>query len=223
MASASRLPGQPTSMREFAHGTANAVPQAVTHALAAGVVSVLVLAAPAAQAQSAPPQLPAAPASDPPNDKSPGVAFGLSFGVTALSVGSLALLSTGEIDGAFPGIALGTALAGIVVGPSVGHCYVGRCVTTAGIIRLAGAGAVAASTLLWFARCGFAEGDCEDLAYQVGLLGGAGAFVAGTIWDIASAPGAARRRNREHRLLVVPTAVSAGDRTLPGLALLGDF
>jgi hypothetical protein len=127
-------------------------------------------------------------------EKSEGTALALSLGGTAAS---LAMLAVGENQandslGVIGGI-------GIWVAPSFGHWYAGKPWTHGLTLRLAGAGAIVVGAVLLIS-CIDGEGDCEDGPLVVLLVGGAGAFVAGGVYDIATAGSSVRAHNQRLRV-----------------------
>jgi hypothetical protein len=130
-----------------------------------------------------------------PGEKSPGIALSLSLGVT---VGSYVLAVAGE-ETQSDGLSTVGAL-GIFLGPTVGHWYAGKGWTDGLTLRLAGLGAVMVGVILLL-DCGF-EGSCsdgEESPAAIVMVLGAGAYVGGTIYDIATAPGSARAYNARLR------------------------
>jgi hypothetical protein len=162
---------------------------------------------------------PEQPAGEVPEIKSPGTALALSLG------GTVAAYALAGLGGASESGPLGAAGSlGIWLAPSLGHWYAGRGWTPGLKWRLGGAGAAVIGMMWFFTDC-IGDGCNED--FHPGLfmmLGGGGAFVGGTIHDIATAPEAARQYNlraagRVQGLSVRPT-VGAGRA---GLALGGRF
>ncbi len=156
------------------------------------------------------------------HEKSPQTALGLSAGVFA--GGAIALvaarLAENESSGLRGTLAV-AGLAGIAIGPMLGHAYAGDAWNTGLQIRLGslavvgvGAVVVVTSCLFNFKRsdppgCGIGGG----LAV-IGLFG----LAVGTVFEIVDAPDAARRANARH-LQVVPT-VGPG---IAGASFAGQF
>ncbi len=123
-----------------------------------------------------------------------------------------------------PLIAVGSAA--LLVGPSLGSAYAGRFWNGGTAIRLAGlgiAGAGVAFALAYDRRGGDAGPD--PLPYLAFAAGGI-VYLAGATYEIATAPRAIDRYNREHgvsaQLSVVP--IRARDGSLaPGVSLSGQF
>jgi hypothetical protein len=160
---------------------------------------------------------PVAPAESAPRSVvSESTALWLSLGGTGATLGMIGIAAAdGDAD------TLATlGVVGLWLAPTSGHWYAGRAATPGLGLRTAGIGAIFLSAAM--NQCFDAE--CHDPA-GIGLaVAGAGAFVLGTIHDLATAPRSARRRNAHERarvqaLTVVP---SLGDRRA-GLALAGRF
>jgi hypothetical protein len=156
-----------------------------------------------AQPGNAPPPPPSgyAPAPPPPasgpvaGEKSPGTALLLSLGGTVASLALMGVAEGAQNDGigAVGGI-------GVWVAPSFGHWYSGKLWTDGLTLRFAGAGAIIVGAVLLIGDCINDEVGCDDETPAfVLIVGGAGAFVAGGIYDIATAPGAAHRHNERLR------------------------
>jgi hypothetical protein len=191
-----------------------------TAAAAASIV--LALAGPAfaqpGMTEPAPAPAPMPPPAPTGGELSESAALGLSIGGT---VGSWALLIGAahySKDGEGAGV-LGTFGAiGVMVGPSFGHWYAGKYVTRGLGLRALGIATVVAGAMFVVSQCPlFAESEngdgCDDTGGAMIALVGAGLFVAGTIDDIATAPGRVRKHNaRLSGLAVAPvlTQHSAG-------------
>jgi len=166
--------------------------------------------------------------------KSPGMALGLSLGITLGSIAaSIAMVAAG-IDtrdgGALVGAGFTIGTLGLTFGPSVGHFYagnVGRGIGM-GFARLGVfAGGFGLGVLSLASAFGGSEGAA--VAFLVCSIGAGLTGVGLAIWDIATAPGAARRANkrilqRTAGLTLGPlvTDAAAGKRGY-GLALGGRF
>jgi hypothetical protein len=140
------------------------------------------------------------------------MSIGLS---TTLVSWSVMAIGIGTNDGA---IAL-TGLLGAVITPSAGAWYAGS--SGAGWLGMRAAGA----TVMFLGLVNLAQhedGGSRDGAAGPGaeLLLGAGLLVAGTVADIATAPSAARRHNRELRRLAVAPMIHGGGG---GLVIGGRF
>jgi len=96
-----------------------------------------------------------------------------------------------------PIAALGTVLA-----PSFGHWYSGELMSRGSWVRLLGLGIAVAAAIPAF-QC---SEDCRQSKLIEGAaLAGVGLYIAGTVDDIVTAPGAARAANqRRHSIALVP-------------------
>jgi hypothetical protein len=164
-----------------------------------------------------------APGSDVPELKNPDTALMLSLGGTAASVG-MVLVGASSHDGG------GLISAGVVsslVTPSLGEWYAGKPLT-------AGMGIRAASAVV--TMVGIAESlECLDFEGSdtschsddsAGLLvaGGLIGYATGTIYDIATAPRAAREYNRAHAITVQPSVMrTPSGTTTMGVGIGGTF
>jgi hypothetical protein len=167
--------------------------------------------------------------------KSPGVALGLSLGITLGSLAtSIAMVAAGissrDDSGALIGVGFTIGTLGLAFGPSAGHFYAGD--TGRGLgMGFGRLGAMGGTFGLGFLALMAGFGGAEELAVGF-LICGIGAGVTSVvlaIWDIAAAPGAARRANkrilqRSAGLNLGPlvTESVAGQRGY-GLALGGRF
>lgn len=178
------------------------------------VASVLVLAAVPALAAAQPASTPPTPAAGERYD--PGLALALSVGGTV--VGYAAMYAS--VDQGAPWLAgVGAGLA--VIGPSAGHWYTGHYFTRGLGARVIGAAALAGGAALYPDDCGADRFDepCPDSPGAVALIiTGVVLVIAGTVDDVVTAPGEARRRNRR---AVAFAPIVAPDRT--GVALVGTF
>lgn len=144
--------------------------------------------------------------------KSPDAALGLSLGMTA---GGLGLMIAGAKWNEPTISTTGTIV--FLVGPTTGHIYAGHTLNgglaarAIGVLAgIAGLGLV----LSCIDECG--NNDNGDMG-GVLLIGGGLLYVGGGLYEIATAPEAAHRYNREHgfEATVVPTG--------NGVALVGRF
>lgn len=160
------------------------------------------------------------PATSPPQ-RSPETATLLAVGGTAAGWG---LLFAGAGLNSSPAVFAG--MAGIAVGPSLGHFYAGernRGLATMGI-RFAGEALMMLGAIGALAGA-FCSDDCpkNDWAGPV-LLGGAIAVAGATIYDVADAHRAVERQARARTLVVTPAPVVAPSGAMaPGLAVAGTF
>ena len=176
-------------------------------------LAVLAVAAPAF-AQAPGEVAPIAP-SPAPARKDPSTALALSLGFTAIGTTMLLIGSSSQSQTA-------DDIGGVMLffGPSTGHWYAGE-IGGVGLGLRAGAvlGAGAAITLA-FQEDG-CDGPCSsnDGLITALLLASAGAWIGSTIYDIATAPSAARSWNRAHGVAFGPTAMLSAGRSVPGVAV----
>ena len=119
---------------------------------------------------------------------------------------------------------IAAGLLSSIVTPSLGEWYAGKPLTI-------GMGIRAASAVVFIAgvseglKC-LGETNCtnNDTATSVLLLGGLVGYAGGTIYDIATAPSAARDFNREHHIHLAPTYMRtpSGNATM-GIGIGGTF
>lgn len=112
---------------------------------------------------------------------------------------------------------------GFLIGPTAGHVYAGHTWNAGLGIRLASLGAV----VMGVASCsndGCTDGNGGGAAALI--IGGVIGFGVGTVYEVATAPQAARDYNREHgldlQLSVIPVR-DARNTTSPGFGLVGRF
>lgn len=154
--------------------------------------------------------------------KSPETALTLSLGGTAVSG---ALILVGVTDKGKAGIAVAGALS-LAVTPSFGEWYSGTYLTPGMALRIgAPVGAlvtatIAASAFPCIPKDGGSNCDTNPKVFAAALLVGGGMLAAGTIYDIATAPRAARRYNHEHAGATVVPTVAPGSY---GLSIAGRF
>lgn len=191
----------------------------ITSSLASFVASPAFAGTPTAPSASAIPAPSAssvgAPVSDSDGPRSPRTALALSIGTTL--AGGAALLAGVETDND----ALGwTGAALVFAGPSTGHVYSHHYLTRGLGVRTAGV----AIAVLGFS---YAVDDCEGCdAQELGLtlIGvGAAAYAAGTIDDVLTAPGAARRYNRAHHAITDLSVAPVVSPHHTGFAVSGRF
>lgn len=171
------------------------------------VAIAIFLASTSASANSSPP-----PASVGDGPKTPVLATLISFGATAApSALGYAILGDDGSGGQFSDGLVLTIGASVLIGPSAGHWYAGKLVTSGLIVRALGflalSGAISAG------------GDTE---HGIGLLFvGGGLLVGGGVYDLATADRSAREYNFAHatKLMLAPRV---GDGQL-GLGLTGSF
>jgi len=153
-----------------------------------------------------------------PDERSGTTALALSGAGTALPV---LLIATHEVQpGSLRDGILTAGVIGLVLGPSVGHWYAAEGFDLGLGLRLGGvvvgllgvSSARSNCTQPPTNECGIGESAFAVLA--AGSLIGAGA-----IYDVATAPRAAHRYNREHAITVTPMPLRAGY----GIGLAGRF
>lgn len=157
-------------------------------------------------------------------DKDRNVAFALSTGGTALSIGLVALGGAGG-DGT---LAM-TGLLSSLVTPAAGEFYAGKPLTWGMGIRLV-SGVVGVVGVAGVARCTslavFVSGPCHedpDAAAALMVTGAVG-YAAGIVYDIATAGSAVDDYNRRLHLRVMPTVLqTASTRATVGVGIGGLF
>jgi len=136
-----------------------------------------------------------------PGDKDPNTALALSLGGT---VGSIALLSLGSNSDS--GAMTTAGSLGLWLAPSFGHWYAGEGWTKGLSLRVGGSAAAVVGVMWVFTSCvtavdsdgGGSDDSCGSGGWAL-AVGGTAAFVGGMVYDIATAPGAARRHNARAR------------------------
>ena len=105
-----------------------------------------------------------------------------------------------------------------MVGPSVGHFYagnIGHGLLTSGLRSVVLAGGTVAALAICWDYCD----DSEETAAIAILVGSAALTLGSAVYDIATAPGAARKYNEKKRLSrfsIGPTYIAA--ESTPGIA-----
>ncbi|HEX7597311.1 MAG TPA: hypothetical protein VF518_03790 [Polyangia bacterium] len=164
--------------------------------------------------------------------RSPNTALQLSlFSTLGSVVAGAALLGTAGRNSSDMNIA-GYALMGLGIsfGPAIGYSYAGESLRGWGIGLLRLAGFTGGSIVLFVSAMESSCDECHATSSTndkeaVGLLL-FGAVAASAIYDIVTAPNAARRSNARHGLTnvaLVPVVVPGGVATSHGLALAGKF
>jgi hypothetical protein len=145
---------------------------------------------------------------------------GVTFGGAVVAVGSFATERPELVE---PGV---FGLLGFIVGPSVGHWYAGNFHDgPGGWMRYGGLALAGVGLFIASRECDALAGDdgnCRWREMPIGMtvIGVAGAsYVAGMIWDIATAGDEARGYNRARGLTVAPLATPGAS----GLAISGRF
>ncbi len=154
------------------------------------------------------------------DEKSPQTALGLSAGVFA--GGAIALvaarLAENESSGLRGTLAV-AGLAGIAIGPMLGHAYAGDAWNTGLQIRLGSLAVVGVGAVVVVTSCLFKPSDPPGCGIGGGLaVIGLFGLAVGTVFEIVDAPAAARRANARH-LQVIPT-VGPG---IAGASIAGQF
>jgi hypothetical protein len=159
--------------------------------------------------------------------KQPGTAIFLSLSSTVVSYVLVMTASPASFVG----------IAGVIVGPSVGHWYAGRgnaggillrttasIMLTAGILRAFGnegrdcLGATAEQCAEWED-----EWKRDDRDTAIIVFGSLGVLAASSVWDIGTAGRSARRWNEAHGVTVAPVILPAAGGNAPGLVIGGRF
>ena len=144
----------------------------------------------------------------------------LSLGGTAASAG----LVLAGLQGSDNGGLLMAGLASPLVTPSLGEWYAGKPLTAGMGIRAASAVATVWG-LAESLKCLDADDSCHsDASAGVLLAGGLIGYATGTIYDIATAPSAARAYNRTHVVTVQPSLLrTPSGTTSVGVGIGGTF
>jgi len=167
--------------------------------------------------------------------RSPGAALSLSLLSTLVPmvVGTIMVSQAQNHTSLYAGVA-GLSL-GLSFGPSIGYAYSGEHFRGwgMGLLRLVGVG-VGSAAILAAVVSAMCDEDSNPSCSKSSDGGGWGllaavsltAVVVSAVYDIATAPGAARRANEQHGLTnvsLVPMAIPGRSSTSPGLALVGQF
>lgn len=185
--------------------------------LAALAFTSSIAAAQPAITEPAPAPLPETPAAEAPRELNPGLALGISLGVTAAGYTALAIGGDERVALTVPGL----LAAGL--GPTAGHWYQERIITRGLVTRAAGVVAMGYG----LSRLEF---DCEhncrnsDVSDAM-LLAGLAAFAIGSVDDIVTAPLEAHKTNRKNRARAIKSLALAPQVTddRVGFALAGSF
>jgi len=170
-----------------------------------------------------------------PDYRSPETALRLSLYSTILPilVGSV-MIATGvnhnQSDGALVVLGATSVVLGTALGPSVGLIYADEYARAwgHGVLRLLGIGLFAAGTVAYMRDnlCEYCTGSASSSALLILGFGTALATVASSIYDIATAPHAARRENERRgssALAIVPAMTVSASQATKGLAVAGRF
>lgn len=147
----------------------------------------------------------------------PNVALGLSLGVTLAGAGAF-WVGVGEHSDTLGML----GAAGVFLGPSTGHWYSHHYLTRGLGVRSLGVAAAFAGVVASLDACPlFSEEQCKDsVAGETLMILGGAAYVAGTIDDIVTAPGEARRRNGRIKNLSIAPVITSRQA---GFAIAGSF
>jgi hypothetical protein len=162
----------------------------------------------------------AAPTSSDAGPKNPDTALMLSLGGAAASAAMVIAGAQGSDNGGLLVAGLATSL----VTPSLGEWYAGKALTAGMGIRAASA-VVTMVGLSESLKCLDADGSCQsDASAGYLLAGGLIGYATGTIYDIATAPTAAREYNRRHAVTVQPSLLrTPWGTTSVGVGIGGTF
>jgi hypothetical protein len=162
--------------------------------------------------------------------KSPSTAFRLSAlsTVVPVLVGATMLGFAHDDTVAVGGLV--TLGLGLSFGPTIGYAYAGENLRGwgLGLLRLVGIGvgsAVIFSALISSSCDECSHSSSEDDAMVLGVVL-IGAALVSAVYDVVTAPNAARRANARHgltNLSLVPVAIPGRASTSPGLSLIGRF
>ena len=161
-----------------------------------------------------------------PEAVNPNVALGLSALPTLAGIGLFAGGIGASVANATPYVSrpmIVTGIAGIVIGPTLGHAYAGRIVNGWLELRMIGLAAFVVGVKMLDDRIVTRDSSdsCQDCRLPWTLaLGGAGLFVVTTFGEILTAPAAAEAFNREHHFDIKVTPVVG---KTPGILLSGTF
>jgi hypothetical protein len=154
---------------------------------------------------------------------SEGTALGLSLGGTIVSWVLVGVASGQNNQSSGSTETMGTIGAfGTMFAPSFGHWYAHSFATRGLGLRALGIGSALVGVMVALSECPlFSEGECHESGLApVLLIAGAGLYIGGTIDDIATAPGKARRYNhRFENVSVVPVVRHDSG----GFAVMGRF
>jgi hypothetical protein len=156
--------------------------------------------------------------------RSPRTATALALVGAVLGPSMLYLADHMDNNGSNDKVANALGIGGAVVmlvGPSWGHWYGGKALTGGLGLRALGMGMAMVGAVI-MVSCIF-EADCPaETGAGLLFLGGSGSYVAGTVWDLATAAKQVRKWNAEH-VTITPTAMRTDHGAAAGLALGGSF
>ncbi|MDB4959274.1 MAG: hypothetical protein JWO36_6843 [Myxococcales bacterium] len=161
-------------------------------------------------------------------EKSESTALALSLGTT---LGGVALIGIAQSShGSERDTLSSIGAVAATIGPTLGHAYADDVINGGLGMRLAGTGVVIAGAMVAFSACpifdpcGPGQQSTKDFG-GVLIAGGALLYGAGLVYEIATAPIAAREYNRTHHasaaLTIAP--IRTRDGTSPGFAFVGRF
>jgi hypothetical protein len=165
----------------------------------------------------------------PPGYRDPDTALSLSFWSTLIPVlaGTIMILPT--LTHSNDRLAIGGAVLvglGVTFGPSIGYAYGGEQLRAWGVGGLRLAGGLAGLATLYLGLVVSEQTSKNDPGEQMLGVCLIGAVVASAIYDIATAPKAARRTNLKRGLTnlgLAPMLIPGRTATSPALALVGKF
>ena len=145
-------------------------------------------------------------------------ALALSASGTAVSLGIMIVAARDATSGEDADRMMLVGAGALLLAPSLGHWYAGDKISTGLLARLGGTALMITGAVMAY-DCDDLDADCRrDSGESVAMLG-AGVFIAGVLWDVATAPDAARRWNARHGVAITPTVTSGG----AGLSFGGSF
>jgi hypothetical protein len=152
--------------------------------------------------------------------KSASTATWLSAGGTAaayLGVAESTRITDTTPSGATRTLVIGADIAAVLALPALGHFYADDWHPTGLAIRAAGLVAIALGA--------YSDRSCEDepCGGTALILVGGLAVVTGTIYDIATAGGAAHEYNRAHHVSITPTVLNPPSGPVMGIGVGGEF
>jgi hypothetical protein len=142
-------------------------------------------------------------------DKENWIAQLTSLGATWGTVTVGFAIAGDDAEGTRGDIGVSLVLAGLTLGPTAGHWYVGDQLITTGMLLRLGSFAAIPAILIF-------DPYWDRPSFSGPVIGVASlAFVTGMIWDHATLPSAVRRHNREPAVMPIVTG--------HGIALAGRF
>ncbi len=137
------------------------------------------------------------------DDVSPATATLLSAAGTAVAyVGSIKLADATSMSATSTrDLAIGASAAAWIALPSLGHWYAHDWLSTGLVIRTVSIGLIALAAH---------DNNCEDAPCggDFVIAGAMLGLVTGTVWDLATAPGAASNYNARRRVTIAPTVLT---------------